>query len=145
MKIRKANSNDVIESLTIAGDLREWFTKPALLKMGKDFKENLIVGFDKKVVGFLNYKINKKYIRILWIGIDRKNRRNGIGKILLIELEKIAKNLDIKKIIVNTLSYQDEYEPYISTRNFYLKNGFIYGEILSKKNEDEQVEMVKIL
>ena len=135
-----------MESLSIAKELKKWFTEDALKKMKKDFKKNLIVGFDEKVVGFLNYEINDGFVRILWIGMDRNYRRKGIGGELIDELEKIAGENNISRIVVNTLSYEDDYEPYVSTRNFYLKNGFVYGKILPKKEgEDDQVEMEKIL
>ena len=146
MRIRKADSADILESLSIAKELKKWFTEDALKKMKKDFKKNLIVGFDEKVVGFLNYEINDGFVRILWIGMDRNYRRKGIGGELIDELEKIAGENNISRIVVNTLSYEDDYEPYVSTRNFYLKNGFVYGKILPKKEgEDDQVEMEKIL
>ena len=116
------------------------------LNSTKDFEKNFIVGFDEKVVGFLNYEINDEFVRILWIGMDRNYRRKGIGGELIDELEKIAGENNISRIVVNTLSYEDDYEPYVSTRNFYLKNGFVYGKILPKKEgEDDQVEMEKIL
>lgn len=146
MKIKSATENDILESLRIAGELKEWFTRDALSKMKRNFKNNLIVCFDKGILGFLNYRVNKKSIKILWIGVDKKNRRKGIGKKLLNAVEKIAKNNNIKKINVDTLSYKDDYKPYVSTRDFYLKNGFRYVHILpKKKNEDEQVRMEKTI
>jgi len=146
MKIERAETEDISVSLKIAGELKEWFTNDALKKMEKDFKKNLIVASNEKVIGFLNYKISNSCARILWIGVDRKYRRKDIGKKLLKKLEKIAGEDNVSKIIVNTLSYEDNYEPYKSTRNFYLKNGFTYGRVLpKKKGEDEQVEMEKML
>lgn len=146
MEIRKAIASDVLESLCIAKELKEWFTKDALEKMKKDFEKNFIVAFEKEVIGFLNYKINKKSVKILWVGVMRSDRRRGVGRKLLYEVERIAKENNVRKIIVNTLSHKDNYVPYVSTRNFYLKNGFDYVRILpGKKGEDEQVMMEKKL
>jgi ribosomal protein S18 acetylase RimI-like enzyme len=145
-EIRKANSKDVSQSLGIARDLKEWFTNDALKNMEKDFRKDLIVAFIERVAGFLNYEVGKDFLKILWIGVDRDFRRKGIGESLLERLEEIAGENCIKKIVVDTLTYEDDYEPYVSTRNFYLKNGFVYGKILEKKEgEDEMVEMEKVL
>lgn len=147
MKIRKAIGGDIKMALAIAENLKKWFTKEALKKMRRTFKKDLIIAFDKEVIGFLNYKINKKSITILWMGVKSNSRRKGIGRILVKALEKIAKKDRIKKIKVETLSYKDKYKPYKSTRNFYLKNNFEYKWIkkAKKKGYDDLVIMEKDL
>jgi len=146
MKVRKSVTGDISKSLEIARNLKEWFTENALRKMMVNFEKNLVIAFDKEVIGFLNYEISNKIIRILWMGVDRKYRRKGVGGKLMTEINRIAEKNNVKKIVVNTLCYKDDYEPYKSTRNFYLKNGFVYSRILHRReSEDEQVEMEKIL
>lgn len=147
MKIRMANEEDIVESLKIAKILHEWFTPGATKKMQRNFKMNLLVALDKKVIGFLNYRINRKSIRILWMGVDKNLRRKGIGKKLINELEKIAIKKKIKKLNVSTLTYKDSYKPYVPTRNFYLGNGFVYKYIMKakKKGHDDEVMMEKTL
>lgn len=147
IKIKKANKKEMQESLNILLDLKEWFTKEAIKKARSQFKKNLIVAKDKEVLGFINYKINKKSISILWMGIKRNYQRRGIGRKLLEFLEKIAREKKKNKIRVETLTYKDNYEPYKKTRQFYLKQGYIYKFIrkAKKKGYDDLVIMEKHL
>lgn len=147
MKIKQANKEETEKSLEIASNLRKWFTEEAIKKMRKTFRKNLIISRDKKVLGFLNYKINKNSATILWIGIAPDSLRRGIGTKLLKKLEKIARNKRMKKLRVETLTYEDSYKPYKLTRNFYLKNGFLYKWIrkAKEKSHDDLVIMEKIL
>ena len=147
MKIKQANKEEIEKSLEIASNLTKWFTKEAIKKMKKTFNKDLIISRDKKVLGFLNYKINKGSITILWMGVAPDSIRKGIGTRLLKELEKIARNKKINKIRVETLTYEDGYKPYKNTRKFYIKNSFIYKWIrkAKNKNHDDVVIMEKIL
>lgn len=147
MEIRKANKKQINESLEIAEELKKWFTKNAIKKMHRTFKKNLIVALNGKVDGFLNYRINKNSLSIIWMGIKRDVHRKGIGKRLLKELEKIAKKNKKYMIRVETLSYKEKYKPYESTRNFYLKNEFKYRFIRKPRNprHDSVVIMEKKL
>lgn len=137
--------NKIEQSLEIARSLDKWFTKNAIKKMQKDFNKDLIVvRNNQKVIGFLNYKINEKQAIILWMAVDKNYQRKGIGKKLIKKLIKIL-NKKVKSIIVETLSYEDNYRPYKLTRKFYLKNGFNYKFIkkASKKDHDDLVVMEK--
>ncbi len=147
MKIRKANKKQIEESLEIAEELKEWFTKDAIKKMHRTFKTNLIVALNGKVKGFFNYKINKNSLSIVWMGVKRDIHRKGMGKKLLKELEKIAKKNKKYIIRVETLSYKEKYTPYEYTRNFYLNNGFKYRFIRKPRNpkHDSVVIMEKKL
>ena len=115
--------------------------------MKKTFNKNLYVAKNKDVEGFINLKINKNSIEILNLGVRKKYQGKGVGTEFLKFTEKIANKNKIKKIKVETLTYEDEYEPYKLTREFYLKNGFVYKYIkkAKKKGCDDLVVMEKIL
>ncbi len=126
MKLEKTTEQDKKESINIARNLKEWFTKEAIKKMEKDFlKENLLVIKENgTVVGFLCYRLEKNKMKIIWMGVKRELQRKGIGKKLLFKLEIESKKHNLNIIQVETLTDKDKYEPYFITRNFYYKNKF---------------------
>lgn len=67
---------------------------------------------------------------IYTIGVLEEYHRKGLGYKLLKEVEKYCKNCGCQYITVKTLDESADYEPYNSTRAFYLKNGFTPLEVL---------------
>lgn len=54
----------------------------------------IVIEENKNIVGYLSYQIQEKIKKTLWIDelvIDKKRRHQGLGKLLLTEVEKIAK------------------------------------------------------
>lgn len=126
MDILYAKNKDLQDSLEIARNLKEWFTKDALENMQKDFfKQNLFVAINQKVVvGFLCFSKKKKYFKILWIGVKKRFQGKGVGTNLLNKLIELSKKSNINSIKVETLTEKEDYKPYILTRAFYYRNGF---------------------
>ncbi len=147
IKIKKANKKEKKESLEIARELKEWFSKEAVKKMKKTFNKNLYVIKNKEIKGFINFKINKKSMIILNLGIRKKYQGKGIGTKFLRFIEEIANKKKINKIKLETLTYEEDYEPYKLTRKFYLKKGFVYKYIKRAKKPgwDDLVIMEKKL
>lgn len=147
MKIKIASNHERDEALKIAHGLKKWFTKSALTQMKSNFKKNLLVLVNRGTIGFVNYRINKKNIKILWMAIKKEEQGKGFGSEAIKKIEQIAKKRRIDKITVETLSYTDLYTPYKSTRKFYLRNGFVYRLIKKskKKGYDDLVVMEKTL
>jgi len=150
IKIRKATRKDIIESLKIANDLKEWFDNNAREKnMPLDFKlNNLIVAVEgKSVIGFLCYTSYSGKMLLVWMGVKRDYQRKGIGKILLDWLIKEAKRLKLHSIEVETLTDEDDYEPYTRTRKFYYECGFkrIGYKKAKIKGWDDQIVLEKRL
>ncbi len=141
MEIRKATKKHMEESLEIARDLKEWFTKEALKNMNIDFKiNNLFVAVDKEVVvGFLCYNSKDGIMNFIWAGVKREFQRKGIGRNLLDYVVSEARKLGMKTIEVETLTEEEDYKPYELTRNFYKKYGFkkIYTKRAVKKGWDD--------
>ena len=143
MKIRKADKKDIEDSLSIVEELKEWFTKEAIKNMKVDFTvNNLVVAVEKnKVVGFLCFNYYEGIFKILWMGVKKNLQSSGIGSLLVKWLEKEAKKIKSKSIEVETLTDEDDYEPYKLTRAFYYKHGFkkLYIKKARKKGWDDQV------
>ncbi|MFA7243835.1 MAG: GNAT family N-acetyltransferase [Patescibacteria group bacterium] len=93
---------------------------------------------DGKIVGFITFSSEEGDIKITWLGVNLNSHRKGVGGQLLEKVEKAARNLEVKKITVETLSDKEDWEPYNRTRAFYLKNGFKFlsdRKITNKSDE----------
>lgn len=100
-------------------------TKKIAIDIINDEERKIIVATDDtgEIYGLLIYKlkeikdhINLKDCKILWIeelGVEEKFRKNGIGKILMREAEKIAKELECKRIELNCWNFN------VNAINFY--------------------------
>jgi ribosomal protein S18 acetylase RimI-like enzyme len=139
--IKLADKQDKKTALKIVKELSEWFTKKAVSNIKIDFTiNNVIVAKNgKEIVGFLCYSSKEGIVILNWMGVRKKFQRAGIGDMLLCELIKIAKKSGSKIIQVETLTEEDDYEPYKLTRNFYKNNGFskIYTKKAIKKGWDD--------
>lgn len=92
-------------------------------------EKKIIIATDEnlKIYGILIYKIkevkchvNLKPSKILWIEelcVDEKHRKNGIGKILMLETEKVAKKLNCERIELNCWEFNE------SAMKFYKEIG----------------------
>jgi len=147
MIIKEATDEGKKEAIKIAKDLKEWFNETGIKNIKTDFElNNVIIATEKnKVIGFLCYTSYCGKMLLIWMGVKRDCQKKGIGKLLLNHLEKIAKNLNLYAIEVETLPEEDPYEPYKKTREFYYKNGFKRIEYKKArfKGWDDQILMEK--
>ncbi len=90
MKIKKAEKSDLKEIMTIARSLSKWFTARGRRGIRNAFKsQRCFVASDKgKIVGFVMYRTWKYMAEIMWMGILPNYRRKGIGKTLLMTVQK---------------------------------------------------------
>ena len=128
-------------TLDIMNALTEWFgpkediEKKSLIHRDYTF---FAVYYNKKPIGFAALKIHNKFtIDIYNMGILEEYQLKGIGKKLLIEIEKYCKKNNFKYLTVKTLDSSCKYKPYEKTRSFYKKAGFIPLEVFKNFwNED---------
>ena len=64
---------------------------------------------------------------LYWIAVHESMRGQGIGKILLKESERRIKDMGGQRIYIETSGQ----EKYISTRKFYIRNGYQEAAVLS--------------
>lgn len=134
MKIREATKEDIEQIIFLLQQISElhYISRPDIFKRKSknDLKEyaieNLennekktIVATDEKlrINGILICKVkevkchnNLKSSRILWIEelcVDGECRKNGIGKMLMLEAENIAKNLNCERIELNCWEFNE--------------------------------------
>lgn len=128
-------------TLDIMNALPKWFSPPEdIITKSNTHKEfPFFAVFDHdKVIGFVALKIHNTFtVEIYTIGILEEYHRKGLGYKLLKACEKYGKVCGYKYITVKTLDESADYEPYNSTRAFYIKNGFIPLEVLQTFWNDE--------
>lgn len=127
MKVAKSLNPGWFDDYAISNEI------PLDLKLHRGF----VAIQNNKRVGFITFSSEDGDIKITWLGVTLESHRNGIGGLLLKELEKLATSLAVKKIEVETLSEKEDWEPYNRTRAFYIKNGFVFvsdRQITSKKS-----------
>jgi len=104
-----------------------------------DIKEGrmLVAVKDGKVVGFLSFNIRKDKKAILYyIGVDAFYRRRGVGRKLMEELIKVAKEKSCKEIILKCPAWIDAIE-------FYKKLKFkVVGEEVKETRKGKRVKLV---
>ncbi len=132
------------EIIEFARDLPEWFTKEALVQIGKDLIENQCISEEimGNLIGFLIYKIEGEKCIINWMGVKKEEQRKGIGKKLILELEEICKGKEVKFIEVDTLAETEDYEPYERTRKFYFSVGFKKFDFIPKGFDGKEDKLV---
>ena len=147
IKIRKLEQKDSPEVLEIVKNLRGWFDNYALtfeIPNDLNFHQGHAAEWDGKIVGFVTYSSFEGEVFISWLGVSPDYQRKGIGEALVRELEEKLIRLGINKLKVETLSEKIKYKPYILTRNFYRKMGFVETtnrKIISKETK-EKLELV---
>ncbi|MBM2820377.1 MAG: family N-acetyltransferase [Candidatus Berkelbacteria bacterium] len=125
-KIRKATISDHEIILNIAKSLPEWFDEHAQnFEIPEDLinYQSLVYEDNGQILGFVNFA-QENAPEIKWIGVVKNARRQGIGTKLVKDVEEILLHFGFKELRVKTLSENEDYEPYQSTRSFYHKLGF---------------------
>ena len=137
MKIVVKQTRSFQNAYEIAKSLPEYFNDVGLKEIKKDMRKHILFGayLDEKLVGFATFRIwNSDTIEISWLAVREEYQRQGVGSALIEKtLSKLSKKYKVCE--VKTFSDKDEYEPYIKTRAFYKKMGFIPIETINQYPE----------
>ena len=157
MEIRKANINEVEQIANIMKQIMDLHTKsrPDMFKIKtskqiegevlealKDdnrivlvaIEENKIYGVLICKIKYVNSHINLKDSKSLWIdelGVDEKYKKRGIGKMLMQEAEKIAKENKCERLELNCWNFNEV------ALEFYKKQGIQDQRIIMEKRLEE--------
>lgn len=138
MNIREINKND-ISALTeiimnyklehnssLSNDLRKEIIRTLLTLVDqKEIKTLIAINNMERIIGFINYHeiifpmIAGKEIYISDLIVDKKERGKGIGKKLIAEIYKMAKNKKFKRLMLNNSKISECYY-----NGFYKNLGF---------------------
>lgn len=137
VQIRKIEKHDFETLLSLAKELPEWFTEKGLEKIATDsqVKTGFVAVLRNEIIGFIIFHTYDR-ATVDWIAVKREFHRQGVGTLLLKQVEADLFHLGIKEYYVETLGPGVDYPPYESTRAFYLKNDFIVQEIVKQDNPE---------
>lgn len=131
MKIRKAQKEDFEACIAIAKNLPEWFDEKEVLEISEHLLNLptflMIENKEIKAFAILENK-SAEAIEIKHFAVSRDCHRSGLGTQLLKYIEQ--KYQDKTYIEVKTLDASADYEPYVGTRSFYEKNGFVKVDVI---------------
>ena len=126
--VRKFKVSDLDSIKRIIKELHpEWFTEEALENIPRDiqFAKCFVAEGKRKMVGFVSVHSYDGMPMIGWLGVDRKMRGEGIGKLLLDEVERELIKFGYKDLRVETVGEcTPVYKPYAETLKFYKSAGF---------------------
>lgn len=130
MIIREAKKEDYDSCIEIAKDLSEWFDAKEI----EEISNNLLIYptfvlEEERVQAFAILQ-NKSddTVEIKHFAVARNRQHRGLGTKLIRYIEEEYKGKDY--IEVKTLDASADYAPYVYTRAFYVKNGFVKTEVI---------------
>ena len=129
----KEHGKDIIDRIS------KYFTEEEIKKNFPQRTKCLVALKNEEVVGtagidrYKGDKTGKKYI-VLTVFVKIKNHRQGIGKELIENIEKIAVNVGCKELVIPSSVYACE---------FYRKFGFDYLDGKKIQNEDKEYILTK--
>lgn len=127
IKIRVAKKEDHREILAITDALHQWFDEDArnrAIPLDLLNQHVAVASLRGEVIGFITLFFAEGRINIGWFGVRPDSQRAGVGTQLLSFAEKFGRKSGVTEIATYTLSDSVFYEPYVSTRTFYLSHGF---------------------
>lgn len=131
MAVRKITENDLKRCNEIVDGLSDWFDENEIAEIKRKFRviPTYVCEKDGSIFGFMSVK--EKYKSVLELenlGVDITRQGCGTGTELLKYIEdELAAG---KIIMVKTLDSSSDYVPYIKTRAFYEKNGYVKIEVI---------------
>lgn len=128
MQIRPITPMDAEDCVAVLRKLPDHFTEAThddVLEAAKD-QEGVVAVEEGAVVGFA--LVERRYPRsaeLTWIGVVPERRNAGIGTALLAQLFSGLIEAGVSLVEVRTLDASADYEPYVATRAFYERRGFV--------------------
>jgi len=113
--------------LQIIEALPDWFdidARTRAIPIDLQFQEVFVAQDGGQIVGFVTLYIAEGRVNIGWMGVHPDHHRMGIGGQLIKAAEDFCRQMGIDELAVYTLGDSVDYEPYESTRAFYLKHSF---------------------
>ena len=127
IETRPIQEQDHADILAVAEALPEWFDADArrrAIPTDLRHQHGLVALSDGKIVGFITLFFAEGRLNIGWLGVNPDYQRNGIGTKLLDGAEEFGRQHGVTEIATCTLGDGVRYEPYETTRRFYLSRGF---------------------
>lgn len=136
IEIKEITSKSLKTKLTlkIMSALPEWFSPPSdILKKSIEHRNYpLFAAYqNRKCVGLAVLKIHNEYTAEIYnLGILPQVQRCGVGHMLLESCIQYCQAKNIYYLTAKTLDESADNKPYVRTRAFYKKEGFLPLEVL---------------
>lgn len=127
LAVRRASSADVDACVAIVRDLPEYFTHDVAEKVAADLRTHPgWVATDGEVIGFAIVDRRSAHAaEILWMAVAATQRGSGVGTRLLNHVLGELIESGFAVVEVKTLDARAAYEPYLATRAFWERAGFV--------------------
>ena len=126
--VRRSTARDIERCVAIVEGLPDYFTDDVPAKVERDLGAHsgwVAVG-PERVVGFaVAARRSTRAAEILWIAVEDAERGQGAGSALVDHLVTELADGGVGVIEVKTLDQSADYEPYVATRAFWQRHGFI--------------------
>ena len=125
--VRRSTARDIERCIAIVEGLPDYFTDDVPEKVQRDMGDHSgwVAAGPERVVGFAVARRSTRAAEILWIAVDDAERGHGVGSALLDHLVTELADRGVEVIEVKTLDRSADYEPYVATRAFWERHGFI--------------------
>ncbi len=132
--IRKMKKSDVDEVITIERQVFTipWSKESYLADLRNDFATYLVCDYEGKVAGYAGMWVIFHDAHVTNIAVGQEYRNQGIGKMLMLNLEKIAKEKEATRMLLEVrpsnygaihLYKGIGFKPYNIRKNYYSDNG----------------------
>ena len=110
----------------------------------EDYQFSVAFDHDSRMIGYICYgptPLTEGTYDLYWIAVDPQYAGQGVGTLLMRQLESILKANHDRLIVIETSSSQQ----YALTRQFYLKNGYVLAETIKDfyRPGEDRVTFVK--
>ncbi len=126
--VRCSTARDIERCVAIVEGLPDYFTDDVPAKVERDLGAHsgwVAVG-PERVVGFaVADRRSTLAAEILWIAVEEAERGHGVGSALIDYLVSELSDGGVAVIEVKTLDESADYQPYVATRAFWKRHGFI--------------------
>lgn len=132
LAIRRAVPSDADGCVRIVRGLPDYFTDDVPGKVAAEVRTHPTwVADDGNIAGFaiVDHR-SPRAAEILWMAVTAPLRRRGVGTLLLDRVLRELADDGLRVVEVKTLDASAGYEPYVATRAFWERHGFVQVDMI---------------
>jgi GNAT superfamily N-acetyltransferase len=131
--VRPVTAKDLGECQAIVRGLPDYFTTDVPEKISRDARLHggWVITEDEAVAGFAI--VERRFTgaaEVLWMAVRADRRRRGLGSTLLNHVLQALHCDGVKLVQAKTLDASAGYEPYVATRAFWQRHGFVQVDVI---------------